>query len=99
MIGIHGWRGYVNFRKGYLSLGQGFQKIGDNFGKHKDVNFVRANWKNGFFYGYNAAVLALEGIGRSMATWTNTKLGSNQQAWKNLTVIGFSLGTHIAGRI
>lgn len=98
VVTIHGWRGYVNFRKGFLALGQGFQKIGNQFGKHHNVNLVRADWKNGFYYGYNAAVLALKAIGKSIATYLNEKLGHDEVAWRNLTVIGFSLGTHISGR-
>ena len=81
-----------------MALGQGFQKIGDAFEKHHDVNLVRADWKNGFYYGYNAAVIALDFIGRKIAEYLNEKLTRDRAAWRNLTVIGFSLGTHIAGK-
>lgn len=99
VVTIHGWRGYMNFRRGYLSLGFiPFQEIGNEFNKHHNVNLVRANWKNGFFYGYNAAVQALEQIGRNMAVYLNEALGDNLVLWNNLTIVGFSLGSHIAGK-
>jgi pimeloyl-ACP methyl ester carboxylesterase len=80
-------------------MGQAFQKIGDQYEKDEDVNYVRANWKNGFWYGYDAAVQALEGIGRGLAIWLDKKLGTDPILFRNMTIIGHSLGAHIAGCI
>ena len=92
VVGIHGWKGFTNFRRNENAMGKGFQMVSDMYKRHKNVNYVSAKWVNGFSYGYNASVLALEAIGHGIVNWLDINLGYDKDIWRNLTIVGFSLG-------
>lgn len=94
VVTVHGWRKYLNFRRGTLKANK-FQMVPNTFKKLYNVNVVTIRWKNGFFYGYNAASEATEGIGRNVAAYLNRKLLENLVLWRNLTIVGHSLGGNL----
>jgi hypothetical protein len=90
---VHGWGGYFGSRRsGGLVLGACCSDLTKAFKRYHNVNAVEVKWKNGFWYGYNGAVQIIEELGRRISSWLNDKLGHDLVAWKNLTIVGSSLG-------
>jgi hypothetical protein len=95
VVTIHGWRNYFNVRRGNILIPDNTKMISDQFKAIYDVNVVRVSWKNGFWYGYEGAAKAVEGIGRKVAAWLNSEVGNADVIWRNMTIIGHSLGGRI----
>jgi pancreatic triacylglycerol lipase len=63
-----------------------------------DVNVVVASWGGGAKTPcYNWAARRVPKIGAVVAEFLDFMLGSDESTWKELTVVGHSLGAHIAG--
>jgi hypothetical protein len=90
---VHGFGGYSDSRRsGGLTFGSCCGDLAKAFKKNHDVNVVEVKWKNGFWYGYDGAVKIIGELGQEIASWLNDKLGHDLVAWKNLTIVGASLG-------
>jgi pimeloyl-ACP methyl ester carboxylesterase len=97
VITIHGWTGYYRFRS---TSSLPFQMVADHARNYHNVNVIRANWKNGFWIGYQSTIKILESIGRVIAKFIDrgfANCGDFQHPYTNLTIIGHDLGAHIAG--
>lgn len=94
VVTVHGFQGWMQlFSRGvFWSFGTNFATLPATFRKYTNTNVIECKWRNGFFYGYEAAIEAAEGVGRKIAKYLNDALGDDLVLWKNLTIVGNSLG-------
>lgn len=87
---IHGFR---NQNKSPIN-----KKLRVAYLKNSDVNVIVASWGFGSqSLCYNWAVRRTKRVGDIVGEFLDFALGSNEKAWKSLTIIGHSLGAHISG--
>jgi hypothetical protein len=89
VVVIHGWMN--NFDESIIGLK--FGVVAKAF-KNRDVNIVRVVWFAGV---YDSAVAEVPGIAKTVAAYLDKNLGEDQSLWKKLTIVGHSLGAHVAG--
>jgi pimeloyl-ACP methyl ester carboxylesterase len=90
VVAIHGWMN--NFDESLIGLRFG---VVPKVFKNLDVNLVKVIWFAGV---YDSAVSEAPDIARTVADYLDKKLGKDQKLWKQLTIVGHSLGAHIAGK-
>lgn len=89
---IHGWKGPFHSEKPLDSSSPNFDNIFNAFVKQHDVNAVAVKWKPGQFTTYGTDVHFLPQIAKKVAAFLDEKLGTNPVLWRNLTIVGHSLG-------
>jgi pimeloyl-ACP methyl ester carboxylesterase len=89
---IHGWKGFFQSEKDPEPSSQSFDNIRRAFLNKHDVNAVAVKWKAGQFATYGTDVHFLPQIAKRVAAYLDEKLGTNPVLWKNLTIVGHSLG-------
>jgi hypothetical protein len=90
VVVVPGWPAYTQFRRS--KFGGCCKALVEAFREHYDVNAVEVTWKNGLNKGYDTVVQAIEPLGRRISKWLNTQLGHNATLYKEMTLIGASLG-------
>ena len=75
-----------------------FKAIENAYRKRNNVNIVTVKWSKGSIY-YTAALLFVPVVGADIAAFLDKSLGTNDKAWRDLKLVGHSLGAHIAGFI
>lgn len=93
VVVIHGWKGYSN-----SPPSKNFYEIEKIFKRSYNVNVIRVEWEIGFLATYATAVAALPGITVILTHELEKKLEQDPILWRNLTIIGHSLGAHIGGK-
>lgn len=73
--------------------------VADAFKNHHDVNVILVKWGAGFILSYDSYVYNLPEIAKEVASYLDEILGDNSILWKNLTIVGHSLGAHLSGYI
>lgn len=96
---IHGWKGVVDTHRYFHFSSQGFDDIGRTFEKYHNVNVVRVEWGNGVVSSYGTAVRNLPEMAQEVATFLDEKLGKSPVLWRNLTIVGHSLGAQMSGKL
>jgi pimeloyl-ACP methyl ester carboxylesterase len=91
---IHGWKGLFHSEKAPEASSHSFDNIRKAFLKQHDVNAVGVKWKRGQFATYGTDVHFLPHIGKKVAAYLDEKLGTNPVLWRNLTIVGHSLGIY-----
>lgn len=105
---IHGWKGPFNMDFEHITsddqddflpshFSYRLEHIGDAFKIRYDVNVVLVKWGAGLISSYDAFIFNLPDLAQEVATYLDQKLGTNPVLWKNLTIIGHSLGAHMSG--
>lgn len=91
---IHGWPGLFGGKA------DGMKIIEDAYKKHhngkNEKNVVIVTWNPGsilFHIARNYCFTVAEKIARML----DSSLGTDEALWKNLTIVGHSIGSHIAG--
>lgn len=79
-------------------VGSEFHKIAETFRYAYDANVVQIIWNTGAFSTYNEAIRQVPGMALYVAEYLDKKLSNYPILWKNLTIIGHSLGAHMAGK-
>lgn len=81
-----------------ICLGSEFHRIAETFQNGYDVNVVQIIWETGAFSTYNEAIRQVPGMALHVAEYLDNKLSYHPILWRNLTIVGHSLGAHIAGK-
>lgn len=94
VVFIHGWIGY------FKTLSETkFDKLPEYFGRIHNVNVVTVRWETGSLSTYSAAVYLLPEVAKDIAAYLDEKLGGDPTLWSNLTIVGYSLGAHLSGKV
>lgn len=86
---IHGWAGLSYSTKSFSII----KKTYENLFK---VNIIDVRWNPGSPLFHVAREYAM-GVGKKVAKFLDRKLGRSLKPWRNLKIIGHSMGAHIAG--
>lgn len=84
---IHGFMG-ASDSSDFKEIEKAYRKL--------DVNIVIVKWSRGSLY-YTAALDYVPKVGAQIAKFLDKHLGTNEKSWKDLKLVGHSLGAHIAG--
>lgn len=84
---------------GSISSSYDFKEVSQAYkANHAEAfNVVELEWSAGSFsYNKNSQYIRND-VARTLANYLQEKLGSNKERWKDLKIIGHSLGAHAAG--
>lgn len=74
------------------------EKLKESYLKNHDVNVVVSSWGSGSkTLCYNWAVQRVELVGKMIGEFLNFLMDDDEYAWERLTIVGHSLGAHVAG--
>lgn len=94
---IHGFQVFGPSKRGNLFGEDDFKKtLVNKYLSMRNYNSVSVRWTVQTF-GYNPAVNNVPIIAKQIAKFLDLKLKNNTVQWKNLKIVGHSLGAHIAG--
>lgn len=95
---IHGWPGLFGSISG--SKADGMKLIENAYKKHHsgedEKNVVIVTWNPGSIFFHVAREYCFV-VADEIARMLDSSLGADETSWKNLIVIGHSIGSHIAG--
>lgn len=107
VVVIHGWKGPFNMDFEHTNdeetsndlndflpshYDYKLKHVGDAFKENHDVNVVVVKWGAGFISSYDAFIFNLPNIAMEVAVFLDKNLGTNPVLWRNLTIVGHSLG-------
>lgn len=85
--------GFLNGHDSFIN-----ERLRPAYLRNHDVNVIVASWGSGAKTPcYMRAVEGLQKVGASIGEFLDFLLGDDSLAWKKLTIVGFSLGAHVAG--
>lgn len=87
---IHGWLGESDSPINKV--------ITSAYLRYHDVNVIVVNWgKDSRTLNYYSAAGCIKKVGEVIAEFLDFLLGSDVKSWENLSLVGYSLGAHVAG--
>lgn len=90
---IHGYKSGIS-----LDATQKFDDIERAYeSHHKNLNLVTVKWNSGSLLYKPSSKYAAENVSIALAKYLDENLGTDEKAWRNLKIIGHSLGAHVAG--